>query len=804
MTKVTLLRRHWPALLLALIALLDAVGFLNIASEIGQPFGGYFANRNQSTTTWKVDSTTPPWWPGLTPTQLRYDDTLLSIEGQPYGGAARALFAEAYAAHQPSVRLVISRAGEKLTLDQPLFTFTPSQFLDLRLPDFIVGLSFWLLALAVYSARPQAAVNRLFAVTCSLVCLALWSGVSDLFPYSGFITRGIDLVWGISTPFLGITIIHLALLFPRPIQRLARFRLALLYPLMACVAILMATSSFLRWSGTGIALADDLGNFGNRVIIGSYALSVAVYIARLTFLITHRGTSRRTRRQAGLMLWGMGLVLPYVFVILTRNFGGVESPFFWNDIDSRYLVLAVPLTFTFVILRYQTSQSTHPLLIVVFILATSAFLANLGEWIMRLVEPRGYTALQWSPFVPFFLAALLASLFWSAQASWQGLLGRFFQWERRSYTEVRQFGQHLIGQTDLVQLPAAIAAALVTHLQLECAAVWLWEETEHAFRLAGQAGDSKIVFVERLTPDVPLTPRPIHLSTESVPPPTWLAPARASGILEVIAPLTVSGQPVGLLGLGKRWDEEIFDERDLEILDLIAQQAALFILTARQIEQLRQVPHQVAIAQERERFGIAQELHDTVQQFLGRLPFYLQVSRDSARADPAEADRLLQRSIAEVESAAQAVRQIRNNLAPLQLEQSLTQPLTQLVEHFRDRTGVAVSLTLFPELDMALALDVRHALYRMIQQTLDNVAEHAQAKNVTIALDAHDSRLHFTIADDGVGFAADQRARAEAQGSFGLKSMQARITALGGEFEIQSSPGTGTQVSGWLPCKDEG
>src|SRR6185369_8655098 len=106
----------------------------------------------------------------------------------------------------------------------------------------------------------------------------------------------------------------------------------------------------------------------------------------------------------------------------------------------------------------------------------------------------------------------------------------------------------------------------------------------------------------------------------------------ASGMIEVVTPLAISGRAVGLLGSGKRWDEEIFDERDLQITELIAQQAGLFLLTALQIEQLRQVPQEIATAQERERFKIAQELHDTIQQFLGRLPFFLEVSRGAARS----------------------------------------------------------------------------------------------------------------------------------------------------------------------------
>jgi two-component system NarL family sensor kinase len=274
--------------------------------------------------------------------------------------------------------------------------------------------------------------------------------------------------------------------------------------------------------------------------------------------------------------------------------------------------------------------------------------------------------------------------------------------------------------------------------------------------------------------------------------------ARTSAI-EVVAPLIAGGQPLGFLALGKRWDEEIFDDRDLDIIELVAQEAALFILTARQVEALREVPQQITAAQERERFRIAQELHDTVQQFLGRLPFYLEVALKQTRANPTETELILKRTVNEVEAAAQTVRQIRTNLAPFQLETSLLTPLQTLISNFESRSGLVVQATYDPNLDSLLDLDSRHALYRVIQQGLDNINAYAKATQVKIDLTADDHHLNFLVTDNGQGIAPDQLKQAEIRGSFGLRSMRARITSLGGEFIFESSPATGTTLSGWLP-----
>jgi signal transduction histidine kinase len=482
----------------------------------------------------------------------------------------------------------------------------------------------------------------------------------------------------------------------------------------------------------------------------------------------------------------------------------------------RYLVLAVPLSIAFVILRYQTFRSPHPNLIGVFLLASSALFASVCAWVFRLLDPTWADSSILAPFVPIFLATFLSGLFWSAQNSWFGAFTRFFNWEQRSYEAVQQFTHQTVREIDLSDLPNVIANSLVENMELERAMVWLWDEEDRIFALSGSAGDlpantnsnpapasqqaASVTFPQNLVPDSKsIFPQIIRLHSAEVQIPNWLIPLDESGAVEVIAPLSMHDRPVGLLGLGKRWDEEIFDKRDLVIVDLIAQQAALFLLTAAQIEQLRQVPEQIASAQERERFKIAQELHDTVQQFLGSLPFYLEVSREAIQGNPEEAGAVLARCINEVESAAQTVRQIRNNLSPLQLEDGLIRPLEALVENFRTRTGIPVQFQLTPEADAVLTPGARHALYRVAQQALDNITAHAEASQVEIKFERQGERVYFEIRDDGQGSSVEQRKRASEQGSFGLTSMQARIAARGGQFSMDSKTGEGTRISGWLP-----
>ena len=795
------LRTYWIPLMLVAILACAAATVWNIVREIGQPFGGFYTTTAH---VWQVDAPTPPWWPALNASGLRYDDELVALEDLPYGPDSYLAYARALAAGRHAVTLTINRGGVTSRLDIPIRIFTVGNFLDLKLPDLLVGLGFWLLAAAVYLAQPRGPVNRIFAVACSLTAGAIWLTIPALFPQADWLTHTLELGWVFSAAFVGVAFIHLATLFPDPVHRDAMRWIKALYIFMALTAGMYSLALVLRWHDGSSPFAEWVGTLSNTIVIGVFGLAVAIYLARLLRLLWQPVRSRRVRRQVILLFSGLALALPYVLVVVIRalvhqNPGSLQS-YFWNELDLRYLVLAVPLTLAFVILRYQSFQRTPLPIIGVLILATSAFAGSLGAWVVRILDPQWVNSLTWTPFLPLFGVALVSSIFWSSQSSWWGAFSRLFQWERRSYTAVRKFGQHVLSEIELTRLPQTIAQSLVNNMELERAAIWLWDEKVPAYVLAGQAGDWSRPAPPQLFPDpLPTTSRSIRIQAQDPALPAWLTPLSGEGMIEIATPLAISGSPIGLLGSGKRWDEEIFDDRDIQITELIAQQAGLFLLTSLQIEQLRHVPQEIATAQERERFKIAQELHDTVQQFLGRLPFFLEVSRSSARSNPAETEAILQRCIADVDAAAKAVRQIRNNLAPLQLEKSLSLPLRALAEQFSDRNQIAVQLSASPEADTRLSAESRHALYRVVQQALDNIAAHAHAGRVIIDIGPAHERIQFAITDDGSGFDATRRAGAEESGSFGLKSMEARITSQGGEFSIRTRPGAGTTVAGWLP-----
>jgi signal transduction histidine kinase len=164
-----------------------------------------------------------------------------------------------------------------------------------------------------------------------------------------------------------------------------------------------------------------------------------------------------------------------------------------------------------------------------------------------------------------------------------------------------------------------------------------------------------------------------------------------------------------------------------------------------------------------------------------------------------KAGRLIQRCLEEIDQEARTLRHIRHAMAPIQLEYGFTPALERLVESFKVRTGVSCILGIPEELEYYLLPQGRLPLYRVIQQALDNIDRHAEAEYVEISLILDEERIHFHIADNGRGSSEEARFRAQSEGSFGLKSMAARIQNLGGVFQFESAIGEGTRINGWIP-----
>jgi signal transduction histidine kinase len=156
----------------------------------------------------------------------------------------------------------------------------------------------------------------------------------------------------------------------------------------------------------------------------------------------------------------------------------------------------------------------------------------------------------------------------------------------------------------------------------------------------------------------------------------------------------------------------------------------------------------------------------------------------------------LDRMEALLKSTIAATRRISSDLRPLMLDDlGLGPSIEWLAENFSQRTGIACEVTLAHG-DLALSTPQATAIFRIIQESLTNIAKHAHAKHADITLVREDGDLVVRIEDDGVGFSPDAPRKPQSFGLFGLRE---RASLIGGSASITSAPGQGTTIEVRVP-----
>jgi signal transduction histidine kinase len=201
---------------------------------------------------------------------------------------------------------------------------------------------------------------------------------------------------------------------------------------------------------------------------------------------------------------------------------------------------------------------------------------------------------------------------------------------------------------------------------------------------------------------------------------------------------------------------------------------------------------------------IAREIHDVLAQELTLVKIDLALLSRYLHTPVTEATRALLNertadATRQVDQAIQTVKNIATALRPAILDSlGLFAAIGWLVEDFCKRSGLAFEVSVpedTPMPDRKLSI----ALFRIVQESLTNVARHAKATKVTLRLAQSPESLTLTVQDDGCGISPTQTAD---KLSIGLAGMQERAMAFGGTFTVLGSPGAGTTVSVHIPMKE--
>jgi signal transduction histidine kinase len=293
-------------------------------------------------------------------------------------------------------------------------------------------------------------------------------------------------------------------------------------------------------------------------------------------------------------------------------------------------------------------------------------------------------------------------------------------------------------------------------------------------------------------------------AAENVAPP--IAVRLASFIARMRYTMTVPIKIEGAVVAGLAFQQsQSFTPANIKTCEAFARQAALLLensrlsgVLAEQLAALEYSRRMLSENEERLRREIAELLHTRVQTRLlvawHRLGEYATLPDDASRAA------LIAQVQAELEDIREHdVRQASHMLHPAVIQIGLVPALRSLVARVAGVLPIQINcdetvLRLDNPLESRLTEALRLLAYRVVEEALSNVLRHAKAQSVVVGLRLIASSLEVCVADDGVGFEVEQM-----RVGVGLSSLEARVLAVNGRWEICSELGAGTKVLAWLP-----
>lgn len=197
--------------------------------------------------------------------------------------------------------------------------------------------------------------------------------------------------------------------------------------------------------------------------------------------------------------------------------------------------------------------------------------------------------------------------------------------------------------------------------------------------------------------------------------------------------------------------------------------------------------------QEEERYRLARSLQEGPGQLLANAALEIETCLRLMNDQPDAARDGLTALLGELRGGLTSVRDLVAELAPpLLAEFGLSASLQKYAEEFSRRTGIQVVLRGWDALTERLPSTMEMAIFRVVQEALDNVREHARASVVQVALELTPDRCTVTVADNGKGFDPSQPVVPNRR--LGLVSMRDRAELLDGNLQVFSEPGHGVRV----------
>jgi signal transduction histidine kinase len=657
--------------------------------------------------------------------------------------------------------------------------------------------------------RPGARVHRVFALY--LTTAMVWSFTSfiaHLDPYPAHTPICVKLI--ITTcVWMTVTYYHFVRAYLNKPNGLG---VSLGYVFLGVIAILVATQDFPRSAETsGGALHIEYGPLFYLLPAFLFPLTG---MAAFSLVQRFRGLSDSLgRRTIVYLLIGMAVVVIGAGTNVISSLGVYPIDHIAN--------LANALIIFYAVMRYQL---LHIRIVVRRGLPYSVLTVLITAIYLLLLYTIQTSILEWPSYGSIAAAAGLALLFAMLFHPLVGLLQRAA--DRLIYGSTYDYRQTMLTFSD--RMSNVLNLEELAENMLYPITKALSSRRVYLFLPEGEGGDFVARFVQppvegpdgglRLGKDNPVLVwlarerKALHRETIDIAPmfkALWQSETEEIDALELalFCPIMRKGSLIGVVGLGRKFSDRPYSGEDVDLVTTMATEAAIVMENAMMLDNLKEQQEHVerllaktVLAQEEERRRIAVELHDSVAQWLVGASYRTQScgvllsgsDSDMAQTELTEIENTIDRSLKEI-------RRVMLGLHPPALEElGLAHALRQLLEGLKPE-GVAYHFETEGEL-ARLPESSELAIYRVVQEALNNVRKHSGASAVVVRLRFDPETVLVEIHDNGSGFNLARTMRgAVSIGHMGLLGMKERAGMLGGTVKVKSRPGKGTGVTLTLP-----
>ena len=547
------------------------------------------------------------------------------------------------------------------------------------------------------------------------------------------------------------------------------------------------------------------GALGSAISVTSFALVLlptCAVLATASLFLRLRRSSGSERRQLGLFFGGTALIAATFLVALLLGVAGHSTTVALNV--ARVMFAAVPITAGVAILRYRLwdidtfidRTLVYGSLTVAIIALNVLVVGGIGTFLH----------LHEGLLLSIVTTGIAAVLFQPLRTQMQRVASRLIYGERDDpYAVISRLGARLEASLSVSAVLPTIADTIARALKLPGVTIWLIDGevmrrgATHGLALQDfEVRDAEAIALLRASAATSAS----GLSSERFEPGGEFRELLDQSRTSLILPLAHRGEVIGALCLAARGPGEPFTPADLRLLRGLASQAGAAVeavtLNARlkvSLEDVRRSREQLLLAQEQERRRIQRDLHDGLGPVLAGIRLRLEACLDQAQQElPSLADNL-ERLYEQVNQASIDIRRLVYELRPPILdEMSLVEALQRHIERIRQDSRLDVEFICDPIIDIESRMEV--PLFRIAQEALVNVQNHANAHSVTVRLERLDESVILEVEDDGVGLSLNGTCD---QNGAGLANMRFRAELLGGTIDIRAGKTGGTKVSVRLP-----